>query len=56
MKLDYSISQQFCESDCYYQHEYVVTIRDKSDGSVVSEKTFTDYDMAVQFTQINHRR
>ena len=46
---------QFCESDSYYLMEHVVQFID-SNGDVIAEKVFTDYDMAVQHMRINSRR
>ncbi len=46
---------QFCESDSYYNWEYVVQHIDNH-GDVLAEKVFTNYDMAVQHIRINSRR
>ena len=50
-----NILTQWCETDCYYDWEYVVQHTD-SKGDIVASKTFTDYDMAIGHMQINSRR
>ncbi len=46
---------QWCESDCFYDWEYVVQHKD-SNGNIVAEKVFTDYDMALHHIRINSGR
>ena len=49
-----NILTQWCETDCYYDWEYIVQHKDR-DGNIIAEKTFTDYDMAVRHMRINAR-
>ncbi len=52
--MSYTISKQFCESDCYYEDEYLVTISSK--WGIKTQKSFTDYDMALSYAQKMCRR